>query len=412
MKITGVIAEYNPFHYGHAHQLREARKQGATHIVAVMGGDFLQRGAPALADKRVRARAALSCGADLVLELPLPYACATAERFAFGGVAVLQGLGCVDALSFGSESGDLEALARTAALLDDPRLPLALAPLLDQGMTFAAARQRAVEELGGREAAALLGRPNDILAVEYLRQLERLGCSIRPETVLRQGAGHDAQTLAPLEWEGRPVRVASAAALRRQAEAGDWQGMALSMPRESWELFREAARQGKQANPARLELPLLARLRAMSLEEIRRLPDLSEGLEHRILAAVKAGTSLEGVLAGVKTKRYPRARLQRILLSAWLGLEEGMNGEPPPYLRVLGMNPRGEEILSRAKRRARLPVSASLARLEETGPRAARFARLEARSVDLYQLLTPSVGPCGTDYTAGLVKVGDGSERP
>ena len=186
MVIAGVVAEYNPFHLGHAHHLEETRRRGATHIVAVMSGQFVQRGEPALLDKWTRARAALSCGADLVLELPLPYAMATAQRFALGAVGLLDALGCVDLLSFGSDCGDLDRLKACIRLLNDPRFPQALGQFLDRGMTFAAARQQAVRELGGAELAATLGRANDILALEYLAALEQLGSAMAPLAIPRR----------------------------------------------------------------------------------------------------------------------------------------------------------------------------------------------------------------------------------
>lgn len=397
MQITGIVAEYNPFHNGHRWQVQEARRAGATHLVAVISGNFLQRGGPALLDKRVRAAAALAGGVDLVLELPLPYACATAQRFAWGGVAVLDALGCVDALSFGSEAGDLAPLTRLAALLDAPELEEALAPQLATGATFAAARQQAVARLAGEETAGLLASPNNILGVEYLRQLRRLGSAITPQTVARRGADYHQATPGQ---EG----MASATYLRGLAHREDWSAMAPYMPGESHTLLRQAAREGQLAHPQRMELPLLGKLRTMTLEEFQRLPDLSEGLEHRLYRAARQGGSLQEVLTLAKTKRYSLARLRRLLLAAWLGLEEGMNTPPPAAIRVLGMNTRGAQVLARAKETATLPLSHSPARLARTGPRAAQLAELEARSVDLFQLLTDRPKPCGWDYTAGLVK--------
>lgn len=398
MQITGIIAEYNPFHNGHRYQVEEARRAGASHLVAVLGGNFLQRGGPALVDKRVRTAAALAGGVDLVLELPLPYACATAQRFAWGGVAILDALGCVDSLSFGSEAGDLAALTRLAGLLDAPELAEALAPPLAAGVTFAAARQQAVARLAGEDLSRLLASPNNILGVEYLRQLNRLGSAIRPRTVTRRGADYHQNT----PGQGG---MASATYLRGLAHRGDWSAMTGYIPEESHALLTQAARAGQLAHPQRMDLPVLSRLRTMTLEDFQKLPDLSEGLEHRLYRAVRQGGSLPQVLALAKTKRYSLARLRRLVMAAWLGLEEGMNAPAPPAIRVLGMNDKGAEILARAKDSATLPLSHSPARLAGAGPRAAQLAALEARSVDLFQLLTDSPKPCGWDYTAGLVKL-------
>ena len=205
MKIAAIIAEYNPYHNGHRLLVRQVRSAGAQAVIAVMGGDWLQRGEPALFPKRIRARAALTCGVDLVLELPLPYAAATAERFAWGAVFILSALGCVDTLAFGSECGELPPLERCAAALREPRLDKELRRRMGEGLSYATARQQGVEALYGPEAAVPLARPNDTLAVQYLVELAKVGGSIRPFTIPRQGAGHD--SASPCGGEGeRPDR--------------------------------------------------------------------------------------------------------------------------------------------------------------------------------------------------------------
>ena len=191
MQVTAIIAEWNPLHRGHLLPVQAARQQGGTHIVAVLSGNFVQRGEPALCPWQYRAAAALSSGVDLVLQLPLPYAVSTAQHFAGGAVASLAALGTVDSLIFGSECGELAALRSVAAALDSPELPAALAPHLQKGLPFAAARQAAVHSLLG-EDAGLLSSPNNILGIEYLRALRRLGSNIQPLTISRQGAPHDA----------------------------------------------------------------------------------------------------------------------------------------------------------------------------------------------------------------------------
>ena len=191
MQVTAIIAEWNPLHRGHLLPVQAARQQGATHIAAILSGNFVQRGEPALCPWQYRAAAALSSGVDLVLQLPLPYAVSTAQHFAGGAVASLAALGTVDFLLFGSECGELAALRSVAAALDSPELPAALAPHLQKGLPFAAARQAAVHSLLG-EDAGLLSSPNNILGIEYLRALRQLGSNIQPLTISRQGAPHDA----------------------------------------------------------------------------------------------------------------------------------------------------------------------------------------------------------------------------
>lgn len=390
MVIAGVVAEYNPFHLGHAHHLEETRRRGATHIVAVMSGQFVQRGEPALLDKWTRARAALSCGADLVLELPLPYAMATAQRFALGAVGLLDALGCVDLLSFGSDCGDLDRLKACIRLLNAPRFPQALGQFLDRGMTFAAARQQAVRELGGAELAATLGRANDILALEYLAALEQLGSAMAPLAIPRRGAGHDAD---------RPQGgFASASCLRQMILEGqeEWQTL---VPSRALPLYREAM--GRGMGPARLkalERPILAAVRTLTREGVQQLPDLSEGLENRLLKA-RGAASLEELLGEIKTKRYPLARVRRLVLSAFLQVRGDLALARPPYLRVLGANRRGFEVLSRAKDTAQLPLDHSLARLSRRVPEAQVYLQTEALAGDLWALALPKVGPAGLEYT-------------
>lgn len=398
MKIAGVIAEYNPFHNGHAYHLQQIRAMGATHIVAVMSGNFVQRGTPALADKQLRTRAILQGGVDLVIELPLPYACSTAERFACGAVTLLDAMGCVDTLCFGSENGSIEPLLKMADLLESPQMAEALEHYLQEGISFAAARQKAAASFVGEEAARMLSSPNNILGVEYLRRLSLLGSRIVPQTILRKGIGHD-QYLSDLSSS----RFASGSQIRKLITAGQWEESSHFLPEYSLALLQNACQRGKLTDRTRLELILLARLRCMSIEELRILPDISEGLEYRVNAAIRTACTYDDLLEQLKTRRYPTARLRRILISALLGLQADDCHTPPPYLRVLGMNSRGKEILAKIKSAGRLPVSTSPARLEETSEAASRFVQLEALSTDLYQLLFSRPGGCGKDYTNKVV---------
>ncbi len=389
MKIGGVVAEYNPFHNGHAYQLLELRRTGATHITVVMSGNFVQRGEPALLDKWTRTEAALLSGADLILELPLPYGAATAERFAFGAVSLLEGLGCVDLLGFGCESGDLPALQRAARAVEDPEVYEAVRERMAGGISFAAAREEAVRERWG-ETGASLRQPNDILAVEYLRQLGRLGSSIQPVAVARKGAGHDSEM-----GEGG---FASASFLRERW--GDGPGEVLTyLPRQTHRVYEQARAEGRILDRERWQWMELSGLRALSKERFAQVPDLSEGLENRLYTASRQAGSLSELYSLCKAKRYSHARLRRLALAAFLGVERDLYRLPPPYLRVLGFNGRGREILAKAAKTARLPISHSLVRLEQLGGEAARFAALEAKAGDQYALGLGSPRPCGWEYT-------------
>ncbi len=398
MVVAAVIAEYNPFHNGHAFHITETRRAGATHVAAIMSGNFTQRGAAALCEKRVRAACALLGGADLVLELPVPFAMATAQRFAAGAVSVACAMGCVDLLSFGSESGYITMLRAAADAVDSLAVCERMNEYLATGVTFAKARQNAVSELCGDEIADLLSEPNDSLAIEYLRALRDMDSPIAPFAVRREGAGHDAA--APLEG------TASASYLRALARSGDPGAAAAMMPKECAARFLRAFEEKTAPfDEAALDRVILGVLRRMTPEEMGRLPDLSEGLENRILAAIRQATTLDEVFALAKSKRYTAARIRRVVMSAFLGLEASLSSRPAPYLRVLGFNARGREILGRMKETAKKPVSDSLAYLRNLGGEARLFAEQESRATDLYLLGLPQVRPCGYDFVEPGVRL-------
>lgn len=392
MAVAGVIAEYNPFHKGHAWQLAELRRRLGedTAVIACMSGNFVQRGDFAILSKFARAEAALRGGADLVLELPAPWSAAAAERFAQGGVAVLAATGIVSHLAFGCERGRLEPLQTAAECLDTPAYQAEARRFAGGGMTFAAARQAAVRALAG-DAADCLSRPNDILAVEYLRALKKLGQGIRPIALPRVGAGHDSG-----ETSGFP----SASAVRAMiAAGGGWKEV---LPEGSAEVVsREMAAGRAPARWQNCERAILARLRGMEEEAFLPYDGGGEGLYRRFYGAVQRESGVEAILSAAKTKRYPLARLRRMLLQSYLGVPQAAQGETPPYLRVLGANARGREVLGRMRETASLPVVTQLAHVRRLGGEALRVFRQEARCTGLYALACPDFRQTGPedDYT-------------
>ncbi|MCD8377004.1 MAG: nucleotidyltransferase family protein, partial [Oscillospiraceae bacterium] len=333
MDVCGIIAEYDPFHTGHAWQIAEIRRRlgPGCAVVCVLGGGWSQRGTPALLDKSVRARLALEGGADLVLELPLPWAIASAEGFARGGVALLRASGAVTHLCFGSEEGRLEPLERLAGCLDSPAYPPALRRHLAEGLSFPAARQKAVEELLGPEGA-LLRQPNNNLGVEYLRAAA--GSGLTAMTVPRRGTGH-----------GQPPAggFASAGYLRGLLRRGEGKKAAPYLLPGTLEAL------GPMADIRLGERSALERLRRLEPEALAALPDCGEGLSNRLYRAIRQGGGLEDILQRAKTKRYPLSRLRRVLLYAWLGLTREDVPPAPLYLRPLGLNGRGRLLLREMK---------------------------------------------------------------
>lgn len=360
MTAAGIVAEYNPFHAGHAYHIAQTRRllgeDGA--IVCVMSGNWIQRGDCAIFDKWTRARAALSGGADLVLELPTVWALASAEGFARGAASILAAAGVVTHLSFGSECGGADKLRRVAACLDSEVYQAGLRRFLNEGMPFAACRQRAAEELLGADLAGLLSCPNNNLGVEYIRALNALNSGIRPITILRAGAGHDG---------GDHPEFPSASFLR--------------------EGLRKTGG-GTVASLARCERAILARLRVMTAADWEKLPDAgaAEGLPRRLERAGRECVSVDGFFSLAKTKRYAHARLRRLALWAFLGLTAADRPDAPPYLRVLGLNRRGRTLLREMKARASLPILTKPAHVERLGPEARRLFALEERCTDLYGL--------------------------
>ncbi|MBR5089780.1 MAG: nucleotidyltransferase [Ruminiclostridium sp.] len=383
MKICGIVAEYNPFHNGHKYHIEKTKElYGATHIAVIMSGNFTQRGEPALFDKYRRAQTALKNGADLVIELPVAYALGSAEQFAYGAVSLLKDLGCVEMISFGSECGDVSLLEETAGAVMFAQQNEDFFRYMKQGDSYPTALQKTIETYYEEDIIDALTAPNNTLAVEYLKALGEFGSDIKPVTIKRVGTEHDS---------GRTSGYyASAAHIRRSLLAGE--DMSAFVP----ELPEEYAE--NMAKLANLETAILAKLRTMTKEELEKAPNVLMGLENRIYKAVRVSTSLAELYALIKTKRYTMSRIRRIVMAEFIGIRKSDLKTPPPYVRILGMNAKGREILSAAE--CPLPVNTSLKALADENAKTRRFAALEERAGDLYALAFDKKRVCGLDYTA------------
>ena len=382
MNFVGIITEYDPFHNGHAAQLAAVRRAGAACIAVCMSSGAVQRGGVPILPDSVRARAALEAGADLVIALPAPYACATAEQFAAAGVFLLGALGC-DTLAFGAETPEADRLMQAAQLLGEPALQTELRQRLGTGMTYAAARAEAAEVLSPG-MGALLRTPNNILGIEYCKAILSQNSPLRPMPLPRWGAAHGGEAGS---HNGTPM--ASASYLR----ALPMEAWAPFVPAPAMELYREAAADGQLLDPARWETALLARLRAVPPEQLAGVRGVSEGLEHRLAASIRAATGVEDLYTRLKTKRYPHARLRRLVLDAALGFPATL--PQPPYLLVLGAR---KSALPRLKG-ATIPAGTSLADLMRTGQEAARVGTLHSRAVDFSSLCRAKIRPMGLAFT-------------
>lgn len=372
MKITGIICEYNPLHLGHQKQLDTVRTlQGQdSGIVCLMSGSFVQRGAPALIDKALRAKAAILSGADLVLELPVTASLSSAEGFAASGVSILSPF--CHSLCFGAETADTGALLSIAEALLSPAFSCTLREQLDKGLSFPAARQAALDSMG--YPGALLLHPNNILAVEYCKAILAQGSNMAILPILRQGSYHD--TVPDPE---NP----SATALRNLMLSGsDWHAY---VPEAALGCFRDAVLHTTSAG----ERAILAKLRCMTDAEFEALPYGSEGLWRKLMHASRKEATLEGILTAVKSKRYTRTRLDRMVMCAFLGITEQILNEKAPYVRVLAINDRGREILKTARQFGCFPNAGEQQEND--------YQLLENRCGDLYGLFAQNTPePAGT----------------
>lgn len=379
MKTVGIVCEYNPLHLGHARQMAAIREAfGAdSAIVCAISGNFVQRGHPAIFDKSLRAQAALLAGADLVVEIPLPQCLSSAEGFAQGGVAILSRL--CHTLCFGAESPDGPRLMATAQALLGEDFPPLLRRQLQLGKSFPAAREAALAQLG------LTGpqTPNDILGVEYCKAILLLAPQMEIYPLHRPGSYH----------ADRPdPENPSATALRRLLlESQPWEAY---VPEAVEPLFAGASLHALAAG----ERAVLGRLRAMTEGEFESLPFGSEGLWRKLMHECRRQPSLEAILTAVKSKRYTRTRLERMVMCAFLGLQQEDLLAPIPYARVLAFNARGQALLSSARKTGFFPNAG------EAIP--GRAWELEQRAGDLYGLFAlDAPEPPGREKKRRVVRV-------
>lgn len=369
MSILGIIAEYNPFHNGHAYQIRQARAMGFEKIVVVLSGSFVQRGEPAVCAKRARVEMALRGGADVVLELSVCGALSSAQGFARTAVQTLIATGVVTDLAFGSECGDITRLQRVADALQQEGLDEGIKEELAKGVSYPAARQRALEKVC--DDAVLLSNPNDLLGIEYI--LAAKG-RLTPHAIRRTGAAHD----------GRDADSAGATACRAMLAKG-----------ESIENFVPDFVLPLTENAVFLkdmERAVLAKLRTMSAEDFAEIPDVSEGLEHKIVTAARQGASLGEVVDAIKSKRYARSRICRILMRAYLGLTR--TADRPEYVRILGFRKHAADVIGQMRQKATLPIVQHVA-ADDIGYIGLKE---DLMANDIWGAFAPAAQAAGSDY--------------
>ena len=386
MRVAGFVSELNPFHNGHAYFIEQVRRAGATHVVSVMSGGFVQRGEAAFADKFLRAEAAVKSGVDLVLDLPVPWALGSAESFARGGVSLLGCFGC-DLLAFGCETDDIELLQHTAEVLSEPDLLDAAAAFMKTGLHYPSAVAQALLQKGEADAAGLLKTPNNILAVEYLRAMQTQSFQMAVCPVKRAGASHDASLAAGA--------VQSASAIRSLQMLSD---MRVYLPETAFRVYAE--NEGRLLDVKSFETAVLTALCLLPQEAFSAFVTDNSGLADRLKKAVRQASGLTQLYDLVKTKSFTHARIRRDTMHLFLQIPPSFESETPPYARVLAANSRGRELLS--LRRCTLPVITKHAETANLGARAQALYELQCRASDLYALCTKEKRACCTEQQSSV----------
>ncbi len=366
-KVLGIVCEYNPFHNGHLYHLEQSKKAtGSNYVVAIMSGNFTQRGSTAIIDKWSRTEAALKCGVDLVIELPVLYATSSAENFAEGAIHILDSLKVVDYLGFGSETSDVDILGEIADILyKEPKAYRnILSEELNKGISFPKARESAlVQYLGNnKKYTHVLSSPNNILGIEYMKALKKYKSSITPIPIARFEAGYN-----DLNYSGN---IASATAIRNIIKNGNFEIARRLLPPPSYGILMDNIKQGHIIPDLSVfERQIIYNLRKMDTSEIAELPDVTEGLEFSIKKAANSCNTIQEFLTLIKSKRYTSTRIQRILLYSLLGITKKdmtLSKKVNPYVRVLGLNNRGKFIISEiAKANPRLEIITSVKRFAD-----------------------------------------------
>lgn len=386
MAVGAVICEYNPFHNGHKYMLDMMRKDGCDCIVSVMSGSFTQRGDVAVYSKFTRAKEALLGGADIVIELPSVWAVSSAQRFAKGGCDIIKALGCIDRVYFGSECGDINMLKKVANATLDEHANEKLKEFMDEGDYYPVALQKAVEEVFGKEYADILSSPNNTLGIEYIKAI--MGSGVEVRTIKRTGVAHDS--------EDTTDTIASASKIRELIYSS----------KDFSPFIPEKANENNPAFSEYGQRALLMKLREKDAESLQDIADVTEGLENRIISAVKAHSTIEEILSEIKTKRYTHSRLRRILICTLLGIKKEHIQKDVPYIRALGFTQKGAKLLKKATTTATLPFVINVAKdMQSLDENAKEILGIDLKATDLRTVFEESPTPCGLDFTKGIIKI-------
>lgn len=398
MSVLGIIAEFNPLHNGHRHFIQAAqRSNDFSATICVMSGNFVQRGEAAMCNKWVRTRMALQAGVDLVIELPFSFAVRSAYFFARGAIQLLYRTGVVSHLAFGSESGQLEQLQSIAAMIsqENQEYKNHLKYYLAEGLSFPAARSQTIQKIMGEQIINLeqtILQPNNILALEYLRVLEQESIPMQPFTIPRIGSGYNCMELS---------HYASASAIRnsllQHSACDDYQNY---MPADILDMLQQEINAGRApVSHNSLGMAILAKLRTMSRDDLSKIYEITEGLEHRIQTAAVSSGTLEELRQAIKSKRYSLTRINRLLLYSLLDIETkqmlNFDQHGPLYLHILGFSTRGRKILQDIKNKSTVKIISRGSEVKNIYMNDTNFTLqamlgLDIKSTDIYTLLYPN----------------------
>lgn len=362
-----VICEYNPFHNGHKYQLNHHKKElGADSVICLMSGSFVQRGAPAIYDKWTRACDAIENGADLVLELPVVYSSQSSQRFAQGAVSLLDKLGIVDYLSFGSECGDIDKLKKCADVIYSPEFAHLLDEKKKSRVSYPSARTEVLRENFSQIDESLINSPNNILSIEYLNALKRINSNIEPKTLLRNKVFASATLIREKIENSESIKGLVPTDLRKTYDSKAYDNL------------------------------VLYHFKKESLKTLHKMCDMAEGLEYKFKKALQGATTYNELAESVKSKRYTRTRIDRIIVNSLLGIEDKHTEIPPQYARVLAFNKKGQDILATMKKTSKIPIITKVADVKPTNPDFQLMFEKDILSTDIYSILTNR--PLGLDF--------------
>lgn len=392
--LAGIVCEYNPFHKGHLYQLEKTKEAGADAVVCVMSGNFVQRGECAFLDKWTRAEMAVRLGADIVLDLPVPWAVSSAESFARGSVSLLCSFG-IDILSFGSEYTDKEKLLLAAKSVSDDKVLFLAKEYMAGGSTYPLALSSSVKKLYGAEIADIISSPNSTLAVEYIRQLMKYD-AVDFLPVKRMGAAHDSNDTE--------VEYLSASKIRSDIIGGE--ELFSALPEKSALLLQAQFKKGfAPCLMKNNERAILSSLREMSIQELEKYVSDENGLAGRIYEGARASAGLEELYDKVKSRNYTHSRVRREVLSAYLKIEKHLATDTPPYIRILAASEKGLSLLSSAKKNSALPIVTKHGEMQNLDEKSKYIYELQCSSTDKFGLFSPTVRECGFEQKSPMLVI-------